>query len=107
MDRMDDELRQIYRRHTPSPDFTERVMAQVRAEARRKFIPFRWAAVGALAASLTVAFFVGRQQQKQHRLQQEAELAETQLLESLQVAGFKIGQAREAILRPSQEEVQP
>jgi len=107
MDRMEDELRQLYRRQTPSPDFTARVMQQVRAETRWKFRPFQWAAVGALAASLTVAFFVGRQQQRQQRLQQEAELAGTQLLESLQVAGFKIGQAQEAILRPSQEEVQP
>jgi hypothetical protein len=107
MDRLEDELKQIYRRQTPSPDFKDRVMGQVRAEAKRKFAPFRWAAVGALAASLTVGFFVGRQQQKQHRLQREAELAETQILESLQIAGFKIGQAREAVLRPTQEEVQP
>ncbi len=107
MDRMDDELREIYRRRSPSPDFTARVMGRVRAErARKRAVPLRWAAVGALAASLTVAFFAGRQQ-KQHRLQRDAELAETQILESLQIAGFKIGQAREAVLRPEQGEVQP
>jgi negative regulator of sigma E activity len=101
MESLHDELKEIHERQNPSADFTARVMAQVRAErTRKKPTVLRWAAVGALAASLTLSVYVSKQRQ-QTRVQQRAEQAEAQLIESLQVAGIKIGKAREAVLRPA------
>jgi hypothetical protein len=99
---MHDELKEIYARQNPSADFSARVMTQVRAErgVRKKPVILRWAAVGALAASLTLSVYVSRQRERT-RVQQRAEQAEAQLIESLQIAGEKIGKAREAVLRPA------
>jgi hypothetical protein len=104
-----DELKQALTRRQPSADFTGRVMLQVHAERRvRRFPLKRWSIVGAIAACLTVGIYV-----RQHRRAApvapptaEAELAEEQLLESLQVAGWKIHQAREAVFEPQAEESQ-
>jgi hypothetical protein len=68
MDRYELELKRLLAHREPASDFTSRVMEQVRREStgegrERKVIAFqprgtqrywRWAAVGALAASLTV-----------------------------------------------------
>jgi negative regulator of sigma E activity len=98
---MHDELKEIFERQNPAADFTARVMAQVRAErVRKKPVILRWAAVGALAASLTLSVYVSRQRERT-RVQQRAVQAEAQLIESLQIAGMKIGKAREAVLRPA------
>jgi hypothetical protein len=104
-----DELRQALSRQQPSADFTARVMQQVRAEQRvRRFPLKRWSIVGAIAASLTVGIYV-RQQRRAAAPpppSAEAELAEEQLLESLQLAGWQIHQAREAVFEPQAEESQ-
>jgi hypothetical protein len=101
MEPVHDELREIYGRRNPSADFTARVMTQVRAERiRKRPVTMRWAAVGALAASLMLSVYVSKQRERT-RVQQRAEQAEAQLIESLQIAGIKIGKAREAVLRPA------
>jgi hypothetical protein len=98
---MHDELKEMFGRQNPSADFTARVMTQVRAErVRKKPMTFRWAAVGALAASLMLSVYVSKQRERT-RVQQRAVQAEAQLIESLHIAGIKIGQAREAVLRPA------
>jgi hypothetical protein len=103
-----DELRQALSRQQPAADFTARVMQQVRAEQRvRRFPLKRWSIVGAIAASLTVGIYV-RQQRRAAPAPPSAEatLAEEQLLESLQLAGWQIHQAREAVFEPQAEESQ-
>ncbi len=108
MDPFEHELRARLARREPPSDFTERVMAKVRAEApaapvpvetpgrarRRRPAAFRWATVGAMAASLAFGVLVVRQQRAERRA---AEQAEAQLMESLSVAGFKVSQARDRV----------
>lgn len=104
-----DELRQALSRQQPSADFTARVMQQVRAGQRvRRFPLKRWSIVGAIAASLTVGIYVRQQRRAAPppHPSAEAELAEEQLLESLQLAGWQIHQAREAVFEPQAEESQ-
>jgi hypothetical protein len=104
-----DELRQALSRQQPAADFTARVMQQVRAEQRvRRFPLKRWSIVGAIAASLTVGIYVRQQRRAAPPAPPSAEatLAEEQLLESLQLAGWQIHQAREAVFEPQAEESQ-
>jgi hypothetical protein len=103
-----DELRQALSRQEPAADFTGRVMQQVRAEQRvRRFPLKRWSIVGAIAASLTVGIYVRQQRRAAPPPPSaEAELAEEQLLESLQLAGWQIHQAREAVFEAPAEESQ-
>lgn len=107
MDPFELELRRTLARREPASDFTSRVMEQVRRESakerpERKVIAFdagrsqrywRWAAVGALAASLTVGVVV--EQRRSNR--REAEAAEAQLYETLLLVGEKMNQARTEI----------
>lgn len=104
----DDELKQALSRKQPAADFTERLMWQVRAEPKvRRFPLKRWTIVGAIAASLTVGFYVRQQRRAAPAaISAEAELAGEQLLESLQVAGWQIHKAREAVFEPQAEESQ-
>jgi hypothetical protein len=103
---MHDELKEIYARQNPSADFAARVMTKVRAErVRKRPVTLRWLAAGALAASLTLSVYVSNQRERT-RAQQRAEQAELQLIESLQIAGQKIGQAREAVMRTALREVE-
>lgn len=104
MDPYELELRRMLARREPASDFTSRVMEQVRREStderrEQKVIAFpaggrqrfwRWAAVGALAASLTVGVVV--EQRRSNRRQAEA--AEAQLYETLLLVGQKMNQAR-------------
>jgi hypothetical protein len=103
MDQYELELKRTLARREPASDFTSRVMEQVRRDSmdekpEQKVIAFpagsrrvwRWAAVGALAASLTVAVFV--EQRRSNRRQ--AEVAEAQLYETLLLVGQKMNQAR-------------
>ena len=113
MDPFELELRRTLARREPASDFTSRVMEQVRRESgeerpEQKVIAFgprksqrywRWAAVGALAASLTIAVVV--EQRRSNRRQ--AEVAEAQLYETLLLVGQKMNQAR-AEIRGSQPE---
>ena len=107
MDQYELELKRILERREPASDFTSRVMEQVRrgpTEERpgQKMVAFpvlrgqrywRWAAVGALAASLTIGVVV--EQRRSNRRQAEA--AEAQLYETLLLVGEKMNQARAEI----------
>ena len=104
------ELRSRLARKTPPADFTACVMARIERDAMsdhpvppavRAFPKPRWVLAGALAASLAAAVFVAREGVFRTPLP-EAE-AETLLLLSLQLAGQKINEARDAVLRPPQE----
>jgi hypothetical protein len=103
-----DELKQALSRREPGADFTARVMGQVRAEPRVKRFPLRrWTIVGAIAASLTVGVYIRQQRRAEAPMPSlEAELAGEQLLESLQVAGWQIHKASEAVFEPQAEESQ-
>jgi hypothetical protein len=111
MDPYELELKRTLARREPASGFTSRVMEQVRREPadgklEQEIIAFqprrpriwRWAAVGALAASLTVGVVV--EQRRSNRRQ--AEVAEAQLYETLLLVGQKMNQARTEIrgLRP-------
>ena len=108
MDQFERELAARLARREPAPDFTARVMAEVlsageaedaplefpaRKRTRRPAV-FRWATVGAMAASLAFGVLAVRQQRAERRA---AEQAEAQLMESLSVAGFKVSQARDKV----------
>ena len=114
MDRYELELKRMLARREPASDFTSRVMEQVRRESmgerpEQKVIAFpargrriwRWAAGGALAASLTVAVVV--EQRRDNRRQAEA--AEAQLYETLLLVGQKMNQARTELRGPRPEGV--
>jgi hypothetical protein len=103
MDRYELELKRALARREPASDFTSGVMERVRRESadvepQQKVIVFqgtgrriwRWAAVGALAASLTIGVVVERRQSNRR----QAETAEAQLYETLLLAGQKMNQAR-------------
>jgi hypothetical protein len=109
MDRFEHELKARLERREPSTDFTARVMERVRAQAeepaeaapiefparpRRRPAVFRWAAAGAMAASLAFGALAVRHQRAERRA---AEHAEAQLMESLSVAGSKVSQARDKV----------
>jgi len=107
MEPLERELKASLTRHEPSEDFTAKVMAAVAVEsaprrtvefpvrrpARRPAV-FRWAAYGAMAASLAFGVLAIRHQRAEQRA---AEQAEMQLMESLSVAGSKISQARDKV----------
>jgi hypothetical protein len=94
-------------RREPASGFTARVMEQVRRESvgerreqkvvalqpRRSQRYWRWAAVGALAASVMIGVVV--EQRRSDR--REAEAAEAQLYETLLLVGEKMNQARTEI----------
>jgi hypothetical protein len=83
-------------------------MEQVRAQGRvRRFPLKRWSIVGAVAACLTVGIYV-RQQRRAAAPPPTPEAAQAagKLLEALQLAGWNIHQAREAVLEPQGEESQ-
>lgn len=102
------ELKRALERCEPGSDFTARVMSQIRSErslaadeTSKKIASFpgmrsgvwRWAAVGAVAASLTLGFVV-----EQRRSERLARIAETELYETLLLAGEKISQARAEVI---------
>jgi DUF917 family protein len=113
MDPLELELRRTLTRREPASDFTSRVMEEVRRESaeertEQKVIAFeprrsqrywRWAAVGALAASLTIGVVV----EQRRNSRRQAEAAEAQLYETLLLVGEKMNQAR-AEIRGSQPE---
>jgi hypothetical protein len=95
---VESELRKALSRRTPPAGFTSLLMEEVRTEQRPRKMPWRWVAAGAMAASLSLGVFM----QKQHSDRQElvaARQAEEELLLSLQLAGVKINQARDAVWR--------
>ena len=113
MDRLEGELRKLHVRRPPPAGFTSRVMERVRQEARiqdggarhaRYAGPrfWRWAAIGAIAASLMGGVYVQQHRARQTRI--VAEQAQADILFSLQFAGGKINQARDFITRPGSGE---
>ena len=118
MDRLEGELRKLHVRRPPPAGFTSRVMERVREEARiqdgggrhsraqhaRYAGPrfWRWAAIGAIAASLMGGVYVQQHRARQTRI--VAEQAQADILFSLQFAGGKINQARDFIIRPGSGE---
>ena len=95
---VESELRKALARRIPPAGFTSRLMEALRAKQRPRRMPWRWVAAGAMAASLSLGAFL----QKQHSDRQElvaARQAEEELLLSLQLAGVKINQARDAVWR--------
>lgn len=114
MDQYELELRRALARQEPESDLTSLVMEKVRRQAfeekkspkviampRKRSRVWRWAAVGAVAASLTVGVVV-EQRRSQRRA---AETAEAQLYEALMLAGQKVSQARAGV-RGTQGEIQ-
>jgi hypothetical protein len=103
------ELKALLARKDPSADFTARLMAKLQSEVaeapkpiefpappkvNRRPAVFRWAAVGAMAASLVFGVLSVRQQRAERRA---AEKAEAQLIESLSLMGAKISLARDKV----------
>ncbi len=102
MERVEFELKEALARREPAAGFTERLMREVRAEPGPRHGPWRWVAAGAMAASLGLGVFVYNERQAFAARQAEADLVLT-----LQLAGLKINQARDAVLRPRVGELQP
>lgn len=113
MDRLEGELRKLHVRRPPPAGFTSRVMERVREEARvqdagARHAPhsgprfWRWAAIGAVAASLMGGVYVQQHRARQTRI--VAEQAQADILFSLQFAGVKINQVRDFITRPGSGE---
>ncbi|MYA80417.1 MAG: hypothetical protein F4X39_07830 [Acidobacteriia bacterium] len=73
-------------------------MEEVLAEPRPRSVRWRWVAAGAMAASLSLGVFMQKQHSDRLALI-EARQAEAELLMSLQLAGIKINQARDAVWR--------
>ena len=107
MDQFERNLKAALRRREPSADFTANVMAAIAAEPSRSNIVempvrrvgrgpavFRWAAVGAMAASLAFGVLAIRDQRAERRAAEQAEL---QLMVSLSVAGSKVSQAADKV----------
>jgi hypothetical protein len=102
MERVEFELKEALARQEPPGDFTARLMREVRAKPQPRGGQWRWVAAGAMAASLSHGFFVYSERQAL-----AAQRAEADLVLSLQTAGLKINEARDAILRPRVEEPRP
>ena len=104
MDPFERDLTELLARRDAPADFKASVMDRVRAEVQDSATvvempkrvwtrSWRWAAAAGLAASLSVGLFV---RDRNQRL--AAEQAEAELVDALQVAGFKIHQAQQRIL---------
>jgi hypothetical protein len=98
MSRLDDALREAFRRQDPGPEFTARVLAAA-AGARPKtswwWAPgWRWATAGALACLLLVG---GSLEYRRDREERQGRLAKQQLVLALRIAGAKLNLARERV----------
>jgi len=109
MDKLESELRRALRREEPPPDFSARVMAEIRAaeltprRARRKetrggllellrvptFSRLKWAAAALTACLLVAAFAFHRRQVHRER----GELARQQAMLALEIASTKLNLA--------------
>lgn len=107
MDQFELELKRALEAKDPASDFAARVMSEVRStpaigtdrpatevvtfsRVRRRV--WKWAAVGAVAASLAVSVLV-----EQRRSERRAATAEAELYETLLLAGEKLSQARDGV----------
>ena len=128
---LDKELKQALRRHEPSPDFAERVMARVaeqlpapRVDVRNaetwwqrlagffEIPQLKWAAVGALACLLLSVGVIRyrahqRRQAEQFALEQaaaevEGQRAKSQVMLALQIASAKLNVAQRKLQQSSE-----
>ncbi len=125
---LEKELKQALRRHEPSDDFAERVMARVAetsqaacVDARRESISlwqrlagffempqWRWAAAGALACLLvafgTLRFRAHQRIEAEHLAleQAEGERAKEQVIFALQIASAKLNVAQRKVRESSE-----
>src|SRR5436305_12680098 len=102
----DDDLRSALERKCPSPDFTQRVMAQIgkpQAKAAGKFAGlsiFRWRPQWAVAAALAACLLLALSSIQYHRYQQrtEAQNARKQVVLALRITSEKVnGALRQAL----------
>ncbi len=107
MDRFELELKDALARREPPRGFTSQVMQAVENDGAADLLEspvsrgssarvWRWATIGALAASLSFGFVI----EKRRSERQAAELASAQIYEALALAGSKINYAREAVQGP-------
>jgi hypothetical protein len=120
MSRLDDELKSIFRREEPSPDFADRVLARIALQEAApqpaksswwrplldltqslRWAPqraqMRWALAGALAILLagTAGFYRYREVQRERA---EGEMARAQVMYALQIASAKLNVAQKKVL---------
>lgn len=105
MSRLDDALREAFRRQDPGPEFTARVLAaaavaQPKASWWRTFASgfrpakFRWATAAALACLLMIGVSLEYRRQQEDR---QGRMAKQQLVLALRIAGAKLNVARERV----------
>jgi hypothetical protein len=118
MNRFDDELRRVFSREEPSPDFTDRVMARV-AELKKREKPkgktgwlrilasffqppqMKWGMAGAMAVLLVIAGFGvhARRENERRRLAEiaEGERAKEQVMLAMRIASAKLNVAKKKV----------
>ena len=101
MEPVEFELRQALSRRTPPAGLTDRIMGEIRTEPRamnwRGGMNWRWAAVGAMAASLSFGVFAWKQHSDRQALVAVQQADDILLV--LQTGGGKLNLARDAVLR--------
>lgn len=117
MSRLDDELKSIFRRQEPSPDFAERVLARIAlqeaAPARvswwRRLLALarppqmRLALAGALCLLIAAGIFGVYRYRQVERERVEGEMARAQVIYALQIASSKLNVAQRRVLLPEPE----
>jgi hypothetical protein len=108
MNRLEDELKNCLKRKEPPAEFTDRLLKRISAPPSPRpdgwqkllslFAPpkIRWVSASVLAC-LLVAFGVSQYRSYQ-RVRAEGELAKTQLILGLQIAGNKLNFAQKKVL---------
>ena len=117
MNRLEDELKNFLKRKEPPAGFTDRLLERISAPPSPRsggwqkllslFAPpkVRWVSAGILAC-LLVAFGLS-QYRSYRRVRAEGELAKTQLMLALQIAGNKLNFAQKKVLEIHKHEPLP
>ncbi|MGE5646801.1 MAG: hypothetical protein ACM336_13515 [Acidobacteriota bacterium] len=97
MSRLDDELRDAFRREDPGPEFTARVLRAAAArepkqEAWWRLPKLRWALAASLAGLMLTIGGV------EYRQRQQGEAAKERLLLAMRIAGTKLNLACEKVI---------
>jgi Predicted integral membrane protein (DUF2275) len=124
MSRIEDELRSALRRHEPSPDFSDRVMARIaelpvesgREKSREKrswllrlaqfFHPVqvKWAMAGVVCCLMIFATFgVHRYREHQRSEIAEGERAKEQVMLAMKIASAKLNAAQKKVQESSEK----
>ncbi len=98
MEPLEDELRLFFRRRSPSPGFTARVVAGVAGRRPRTGVAWwlRRVAAGSLAASMVMGGWLWIEHRRTEGAR--AEEARDQLVLSLAIAGAEIEKARQMVI---------